>query len=88
MQKITLYRYTRPDGGVTVSPVPPAAGVEYAEEYRLVADEGKTLTNGETSAACVDTANPSAWEEIDDPGEMTEVEEKAMAYDILTGVRE
>ena len=28
---------------------------------------------------------PDGWTEIDEPGEMTEVEQKAAAYDILTG---
>lgn len=86
MQTITLYRYVRPDGGITTSPVKP--GAEYAEMYRLIADEGKALTDGVTITACTDTSDPYIWMEIDDPGEMTETEQKAAAYDILTGVSE
>ena len=86
MQAITLYRYVRPDGGITISPVKP--GAEYTEMYRLIADEGKALTDGVTITACTDTSDPYIWMEIDDPGEMTETEQKAAAYDILTGVSE
>lgn len=64
MQTIPLYRYTRPDGGVTVSTVKPS--VDYTDLFRLVADEGYTLTNGETTLSCTDTDNPSAWYEIPD----------------------
>lgn len=85
MQTITLYRYTRPDGGITTSPIAPPDGTEYETRYRLIADEGMALTDGTTTTACTDTDEPAKWTEIDDPGEMTEVEEKARAYDILTG---
>lgn len=86
MQTITLYRYVRPDGGITTSPVKPNG--EYTEMYRLIADEGKALTDGVTITACTDTSDPYIGMEIDDPGEMTETEQKAAAYDILTGVSE
>ena len=62
MQTIPLYRYTRPDGGVTVSTVKP--DTDYIELTRMVADEGYTLTNGETVTSCIDTDNPAAWSEI------------------------
>ena len=64
MQTIKLYRYNRPDGGVTVSPVMPDC--EYTEMFRLVADEGYALTNGEVYTSCVDTEDPTAWSEIHD----------------------
>lgn len=72
MQKITLYRFIRPDGGVSVSPVKPDA--EYTEMFRLVADDGMVLTNGENYTSCTDTDNPGAWSEVEDtenPGEAT-----------------
>ena len=75
MQTIPLYRYTRPDGGVTVSTVKPS--VDYTELFRLVADDGYTLTNGETTTSCTDTDNPSTWSEIPDtenPGEANETD--------------
>lgn len=72
MQKIILYRFNRPDGGVSVSPVKPDG--DYTELFRLVADEGMVLTNGETVTSCTDTENIGAWAEIpdtDNPGEAT-----------------
>ena len=66
MQTITLYRYTRPDGGVTTSPIKPYAGV-YSLKYRLIADDGKLLTEGTTITECVDVESPEGWTEIDAP---------------------
>ena len=66
MQAISVYRYTRKDGGVSVSPVKPEG--EYTELYRLVADEGMVLTDGVNYAACTDTARPELWYEVPDTG--------------------
>lgn len=65
MKIITLYRYTREGGGVTVSPQKP--DVEYQECVRLVADEGKLLTNGDAKTSCIDTDTAEGWWEIDAP---------------------
>lgn len=65
MQTITLYRYTRPDGGISVSPIKP--NVEYTEMVRLVADEGKTLTDGTNTTTCTDVSSAEGWTEIDAP---------------------
>lgn len=90
MQTINLYRYTRPDGGVTVSTVQP--DVEYTVLYRLVADESMVLTDGSTMTSCVDTEDVSVWSEVIDTQNGTEISteilEKAKAYDILVGVSE
>lgn len=68
MQIITLYKYNRADGGVTVSPVKPEG--EYTEMYRLVADEGKALTkDGENLTTCVDADSTEGWYEVDEPNE-------------------
>lgn len=67
MQIIPLYKYKREDGGTTVSPTKPNG--EYTEMYRLVADEGKTLTNGEIITPCVDVESVEGWSEIDEPKE-------------------
>lgn len=75
MQTITLYRYTRPDGGVSISPVKPET--EYAELTRLVADDGYILTDGTNRVGCVDTDTPEAWTEVADtenPDEATEAD--------------
>lgn len=70
MQTIILYKYKRRGGGVTVSPVKPS--VKHTEMYRLVADEGKVLTDGETVTTCVDTNDVDAWTEIDNAEKVTE----------------
>lgn len=67
MQTISLYRYVRADGGVTVSTVKPDG--EYSERFRLVADDGYILTDGKAIASCTDTDNPSAWYEVVDNGQ-------------------
>jgi len=60
-----LYKYTRPDGGTSTSPVQPDG--EYVEMVRLVADEGKVLTkNNIEFYACVDTDSSEGWYEVDD----------------------
>ena len=84
MQTITLYRYTRPDGGVTVSPEQPDEGTAYELRYRLIADEGRSLTNGEVFTQCTDTATPDAWQEVVG-GDDTEELSDAAALNILLG---
>ena len=64
MKTINLYRYVRPDGGVTVSTIQPE--VEYTTLYRLIADEGMLLTNGTTKTTCTDVTDVSEWSEIVD----------------------
>ena len=72
MQIINLYRYTRPDGGVSVSPVKPEG--EYQPMYRLVADEGMALTkDGENLTSCTDVESTEGWYEVEAAeGEATE----------------
>lgn len=69
MQKINLYKYRRADGGITVSTNKPKG--EYTEMFRLIADEGKALTNGETTTYCADVESVEGWSEIDEPKEET-----------------
>ena len=71
MQIVTLYRYQRPEGGVTVSPVMPD-GVEYTTKFRLIADEGKILVNGDITTSCTDVDSAEGWSEIDAPEEDNE----------------
>lgn len=63
MQVITLYKYYREDGGITVSPNKPDA--EYTEMHRLIADEGKILTDGTTQTPCADVEDLEPWYEED-----------------------
>lgn len=71
MEIKTLYRYERENGGITISPVKP--DVEYTEMYRLIADEGKILVNGNVQTACVDVESTEGWTEIDAPVEDPEI---------------
>ena len=84
MQTITLYRYTRSDGGVTVSPEQPDEGTAYELRYRLIADEGCSLTNGEVFTQCTDTATPDAWQEVVGGDDTEELSDTA-ALNILLG---
>ena len=61
----------------------------------LTAAEGMMLTNGTTVSVQVFLGNLDSvenWNEVGEdyvlPDEMTEIEQKAAAYDILTGVSE
>lgn len=68
MQKIILYRYKRPDGGTTIGPNEPDQGTEYTMLYRIIADEGKALTDGtDFTTPCIDVDDISGWYEIDEP---------------------
>lgn len=64
MQVIPLYRYNRPAGGTTVSPVKPPDGTEYESCFRIVADEGMMLVNGDVQTACADVDSLDGWQEI------------------------
>lgn len=78
MQVITLYKYHREDGGITVSPIKPDA--EYTEMYRLVADEGKILTDGTIQTPCTDVEDLEPWYEedyIEEQSEEDYVEEQS-----------
>lgn len=88
MQTKTMYRYARADGGVSVAFVLPEGVTEYDLRYRLIADEGKALTDGVTVAECVDTATPDDWTEIDAPADEDEEAQYAEAGKILMGVAE
>lgn len=68
MRIIPLYRYTRPDGGVTVSPIKPDE--PYTELCRLIADEGMAITNGVIITDCIDVDSTDGW--IDCEPEITE----------------
>ena len=77
MQTKPLYKYTRADGGVTVSPTKP--DVEYTQMYRLIADEESEITNGQITTTCIDVVSFEGWHDADD--EITDTE----ALQIITG---
>lgn len=93
----TLYKFTRQDGGVTVSITPPPNNQEYTELFRIIADEDKMLTKDKVNfVSCVDTDSSEGWYEVlydfenDKPLEnmSSDIIEKAKAYDIIMGVEE
>lgn len=64
MEIKTLYKYTRPDGGTTVSPVKPEG--EFEENFRLIADEGMALTkDGVNYYDCIDVDSTDGWKEVE-----------------------
>lgn len=66
MQIIKLYKYTRLDGGISISPIKPEDN-EYLEEgIRLIADEGKILTNDKELTYCIDVPSSEGWYEVED----------------------
>ena len=66
MKTIDLYKYVRPDGGVTVSATKPEC--EFEPMYRLIADEGKALTkDGENLTPCTDVISVEGWYEVELP---------------------
>lgn len=67
MEIKTLYKYTRPDGGTSVSLVKPDG--EYTEMARLIADEGKVVTkDGAGFYSCADADSADGWYEVEDSG--------------------
>ena len=69
MQIINLYKYARPDGGITVTPTEPK-DIEYTDDgVRLIADEGKILTNDKELTYCIDVPSSEGWYEIEEPAE-------------------
>lgn len=67
MQTVIMYRFRRADGWYSVSPNRPEG--EYETRMRLIADEGKALTDGKVVTGCTDAASADGWTEIDAPGE-------------------
>jgi len=69
-----LYKYIRKSGGVTISTKQRyPLTMPYIELYRLIADDGKVLTNGEILTPCVDVESVEGWEEIAEPTESTQI---------------
>ena len=76
MQIINLYKYERESGKITVSPIKPE-DKPYTEMFRLVADEGMTLTyNGMVVGAVIDTDSLDGWAEVEKPEEPEEPTEE------------
>ncbi len=70
MQQIELYRYVEQDGSITVTPIK-RSDTDTVHKIRLIADEGKALTDGENITTVIDVAisDINNWQEIDEPQE-------------------
>ena len=80
----SLYKIIRPDGGVTISTAQPDS--DYVPYLRLIADEGKVLTNGVVKAPVVDVpdGDQGLWQEVDDEDqEMTAEEVMEMIGEVM-----
>lgn len=66
MTKVEIYRYVG-SNGVIDSPI--KLPMPYTLRYRLIADAGKELVNGDTTATVidVDTSDVEKWSEQDSP---------------------
>lgn len=79
-----LYKIIRPDGGVTISTAQPDG--DYVPYLRLIADEGKVMTNGTVKAPVVDVpdGDQGLWTEVDDEDqEMTAEEVMEMIGEVM-----
>lgn len=86
MKKEILYKYVRPDGGVTVSPNKPKR-TQYTEIYRLVSEDMKKLKHRtEEDTKVVDVEDDSEWIEIEEPVEVEA--EETMSQMSFTGINE
>ena len=83
MEIKALYRYVRPDGGITVSPIKP--NCDYSEKYRIIAGKDKSVTlNGIDLYKSYEADFFEGWYEVDNPEIIDEdiqlLREKAKAY--------
>ena len=69
-----LYRYQRPDGGYTVTPVKPEGSDNIL--WRLIAEEGMAITHGETTVTVSDVIHRSdceAWTDVERHDELKHI---------------
>ena len=72
MVRKMLYMTEREDGGHTVSTVRPESGKGYKVRWRLIADEGRAITDGERVTRVADVVHRKdcgAWMDCDLPEE-------------------
>ena len=69
MNTKVLYKYTREDGGITVSLNKPEC--EYTELVRIIADDNKKITkDGENLYTVIDCKTTDAWYEVEAPEDL------------------
>ena len=65
-----LYRYQKDGGGYTVTLVPPPEGKPYLPRWRLIAEEGKAITDGDQVVTVIDIMDEKdieAWTDCEMP---------------------
>ena len=72
MKRKNLYKYAREGGGYTVTPSKPPDGQDFWRRYRLIAEEGKAITNGEIITQVIDVKSYAGWRDCDLPPEETD----------------
>lgn len=72
MKRKNLYKYAREGGGYTVTPIKPPDGQDFWRRYRLIAEEGKAITNGEIITQVIDVKSYAGWRDCDLPQEETD----------------
>lgn len=69
MEVKTLYKYTRENGAITVSPIQPKCA--YTEMFRLISGGDKLLTkDGITLYSSIDVDFVDGWYEVDNSTEL------------------
>ena len=92
MTTTLLYRYKDAKGGTIVSPRQP--NEEYQLMYRIIADEGKGITNGQIVTTVIDVSSTEGWidceieQQASDTPDEPEVSEYEIAAKILLGEEE
>ena len=71
MKRKNLYKYECDEGGYTVSPEKPPEGKDFWRRYRLIADEGKAITDGEIITQVIDVKSYAGGRDCDLPPEET-----------------
>lgn len=76
MKTQPLYRYTREDGGVSISPQKPEG--EYTELVRIIADKDKAITkDGVNFYTVIDDASVDGYYDVEKPEETADEEEES-----------
>ena len=70
MKRKNLYKYERDGGGYTISTEKPPEGKDFWRRYRLIAEEGKAITNGEIITQVIDVKSYAGWKDCDLPEEL------------------
>ena len=63
MQTVNLYRHENEDGSISITPNK-ISPLDPVYKYRLIADEGKVLTDGDNEYYCIDTDDVKKYSEV------------------------